>query len=590
MIAAHIDIWHSAFQPLLDVQCPGTQITFSLDEYGNESEDEEEHKLDFQVYTSELATFDDTLDLSEWGITDGVYEMYFTFKDRSENTLTYPANNKKYYFARDKVKPDFKNLSMSSNNNTTHTITWATSIPDIESIQYSVKVNEETPDVTNLEGSDRSATVENIAINTKYEIKVLLKDYAGNETEATVPRFLTGYLLEGTPSFTGTNASHVNNVFFVNDYISYYGLSLKKYYSDGSSVDDTSGKKIPTKSSYNSSSKLSYSVTENGVTKTASTSSSYYTAKKDSLTQTISKYSYDGTHGTSASYYKFGDWPQSIKSSSVTVSSNTVYNDWYLGSDGYFYARCAANPCDTKKCDDMSDGTSITAGNYYYFKVEPIIWRRLGTADMLLAEKVLDGSIKWYNGSGNRTISGKTIYPNNYKYSTIRAFLNGSYESGDNQTQEYSGAGFYQKAFTSTARSKLSQKTVINTAVSTNPSNNSSYWNSGNNSYACDDTNDYVFLLSENSLTKPSFTFPSSNYTDKTTERYLNCTDYAKARHVYQSQYTDYAANWWTRSPWYDDGSCARYVNTGGTCNSAANVMTIDNIGIAPCIYVRTLP
>ena len=46
---------------------------------------------------------------------------------------------------------------------------------------------------------------------------------------------------------------------------------------------------------------------------------------------------------------------------------------------------------------------------------------------LLLAENILTGGICYYVGWNTRTITGAgTIYPNNYKYSTIRAWLNGT--------------------------------------------------------------------------------------------------------------------------------------------------------------------
>ena len=42
-----------------------------------------------------------------------------------------------------------------------------------------------------------------------------------------------------------------------------------------------------------------------------------------------------------------------------------------------------------------------------------------------------------------------------YKYSTIRAYLNGKYEAGDTQTDVYTNKGFLQTAFTSQAQSLI---------------------------------------------------------------------------------------------------------------------------------------
>ena len=40
--------------------------------------------------------------------------------------------------------------------------------------------------------------IEDIAPGNKYVVEVKFTDYAGNETEKTIPKFLTGYYIEGT--------------------------------------------------------------------------------------------------------------------------------------------------------------------------------------------------------------------------------------------------------------------------------------------------------------------------------------------------------------------------------------------------------
>ena len=542
--------------------CSGPASTFKKkkkkiynENYAAVSE-ENEHELDFQVYTSEFATFEDTLDLSEWGITDGVYEMYFTFKDRSENSLTYPLDDKKYYIARDNIKPVVKSLSMSSTNNTTYTTNWTTSIADVKSIEYSVKTDDGSPVVTSLAGDIKTNTVNDIAMNKKYEIKLLLKDYAGNETEAIFPKFLTGCTLEGTPTFTGNNASHISDVFFTNDYISYYGLSLKKYYSDGSSVDLTSSTKIPTKTSYSTKDKLSFSVTENGVTKTVVTSSSYYTAKKDSLTQTPE---YICTR-SGYSCYKFGDYPQEISKIS-SYSSNTVYNGWYLGSDGYFYelrtTNLTSDTCRLSTTSTSSTKVYLEHNETYHFKVMPIEWRCLTSnyngKKLLVAEKCLDQCQYYYNWD-SRNINGKTIPASNYRYSTLRAFLNGKYESGDPQPKTYSNNGFLQKAFTTTARDYIKDTTVVNDKRSTNPNNNAYEWSNGENPFACENTTDKIFALSVQEATTSSYGYNAS-VNAELGGRIVHSTDYAKAKTVWEHRNSDnsssnsYGCNWLLRSP-----------------------------------------
>lgn len=68
MTAAHIDVWHSEFQPKLEIQASGSQITFSLDEYANDAEDNEEHEITVtRTATDQLFHCDLTRFLSWFG-------------------------------------------------------------------------------------------------------------------------------------------------------------------------------------------------------------------------------------------------------------------------------------------------------------------------------------------------------------------------------------------------------------------------------------------------------------------------------------------------------------------------------------------
>ena len=87
---------------------------------------------------------------------------------------------------------------------------------------------------------------------------------------------------------------------------------------------------------------------------------------------------------------------------------------------------------------------------------------------LLYAENALLGGVPYYVDKAERTIGGKTIYANNYKYSTVRAYLNGSYEEDDTQAKTYQDAGFLQTAFTPQAREFIATTTVDNSARSAN--------------------------------------------------------------------------------------------------------------------------
>ena len=190
-------------------------------------------------------------------------------------------------------------------------------------------------------------------------------------------------------------------------------------------------------------------------------------------------------------YYYFGDYPQSAKNGAVSVWSDRSRANGELtyiqGTDDYFYVNLS--------------GT--------YYKVEPIKWKRLtsnyGGKSLLHASSILLGR-RWDDDS------------NNWANSEIRSWLN---------------EGFINTAFTATARAKIATTTVDNSAASTNTASNSKEWNSGKNQYACANTSDKIFLLSEKEATTSAYGFAEYNVADSARIRY--CTDYAKATGAYYS-------------------------------------------------------
>ena len=178
----------------------------------------------------------------------------------------------------------------------------------------------------------------------------------------------------------------------------------------------------------------------------------------------------DGTAGTAGVYVLFGDWPNTVKSETVTVDEKICVtvgaNIYYYGNDDEWYAKCKENSASVQYT--YSDGTSVkksVENSTKYFKVEPIKWRVLdSTKKLLLAENILARSSFFSSYSQERTIEDETVYPNNYEHSKIRAYLNGLryYVSSQSENSDYESKGFLQSAFTLELQDKIAVTEVDN--------------------------------------------------------------------------------------------------------------------------------
>ena len=307
----------------------------------------------------------------------------------------------------------------------------------------------------------------------------------------------------------------------------------------------------------------------------------------------------DGTAGTGATYCILGDWPQTIKAGSVTVDeTKSVIRGsmtYYLGSDGNYYAKCTENACETDST--YSDGTTVataSANSTKYFRVEPIKWRVLNPSasgnKILVSESILTANIPYYGSIYNRTLNETTIYANIYKYSNIRAYLNGTKNQfvtdGGTATEydvDWTGKGFLQTAFTSSAQSLIATTTVDNSAASTNPASNAREWNSGTNNYACENTSDKIFLLSEKEATTSDYGFTAYDQSGTGNSRIRMTTDYAKANYAFQSTTAGDGGFWWLRSPYYDS---ARFIDCVGYASNGLDVV-VKFCGVVPALCLE---
>ncbi len=282
----------------------------------------------------------------------------------------------------------------------------------------------------------------------------------------------------------------------------------------------------------------------------------------------------DGNEDPNGDYVLFGSYPKTYQSDTSVITTTQDENGYYLGTDGNRYVKVAsakAYDSDSK----FKDGTAIVSGTTYYFKIEPIKWRILKTENgkvLLLCEDIIDAH-HFYSSTSDRTINGSTIYANNYKYSDIRAWLNGyGQEEGNTGGENWLGTGFLQKAFTT-----AEQNSILTTEVK----NDASTTDSSSNSYASDEkTNDKIFLMSYQDMINTEYGFSSSNVNSS---RIRKPTDYAGANNA--AYYSDGSGEYWLRSPWSTSFTYAFDVRQNGKL-SGFNDVDDSGIGVVPALYI----
>ena len=362
--------------------------------------------------------------------------------------------------------------------------------------------------------------------------------------------------------------------------------------SDGASVTVGSTAQTSGTTANDFTSAVPYTVTgEDGSTQTYAVT--VCGVQSDAICETVQDAPATSTdsYGTNGTYKYFGSWPQTIKASGVTVDEAKTKTmgatTYYLGSDGYWYAKATAAPYDSGYT--FTNGTAVKSGTEYYFKVEPIKWCVLESGK-LLAENIL-ANVCYYGSKLDRTLSSATISANNYKYSNIRAWLNGTKnqfvtDGGTGRTNDvdWSSKGFLQTAFTESAQAKIATTAVDNSAASTT--------DTGNNitqatSYYCDNTSDKIYLLSELEVTNSAtYQFGAYSATDKLRRRTVS--DYARATGAQMNTTTgdyQYRGWWWLRSPYCSRSIFARVVTIGGI---ASDYFTVSGPygGVVPALSI----
>ena len=230
----------------------------------------------------------------------------------------------------------------------------------------------------------------------------------------------------------------------------------------------------------------------------------------------------------------------------LAESGSPEANGYYLYNDQY-YAKTVADLF-TYASKTFANGIEITNGETYWFECEPITWNVLDDHNgeyVLLSSIVLDQCC--YHPSFNN---------NKYKDSYVRTWIN---------------EDFYNSAFI--LDNSYIQTTIVDNSASTTASET--------NPYACEDTEDNVFLLSYQDCLNNDYGFPSS--TSECGERVCPTTDWAKARGI--CIYSDETnGRYWTRSPSEETEVCAMHVSDEGTIFYEN---TNRKFGVRPAITIK---
>lgn len=208
----------------------------------------------------------------------------------------------------------------------------------------------------------------------------------------------------------------------------------------------------------------------------------------------------------------------------------------------------------------------------YWFKYEPICWTILSTneangtalilCDMIIDSQAYQDEYRYDTENGKSYNSSENIpegtYANNYKYSTIRKWLNET---------------FYETAFNTLQKALVIETNVDNSVESTGYTTND---------YACEDTKDKVFLLSYKEATNADYGL------NTTTVRQKKTTDYAQAQGALMRIESDYPLNgsWWLRSISYNHSDYARAVYNGGDISNDGPVMHV-GCGVVPVLQIQ---
>ena len=233
---------------------------------------------------------------------------------------------------------------------------------------------------------------------------------------------------------------------------------------------------------------------------------------------------------------EYGVYPQTrVHDESLisTLNSLPLDSNNYVLYQNEYYAKAISNVYNNESYA-FDDGASIANSSEYWFRCETIKWKVIQSESKkytLISDRLLDAH-NFYINYLNRIVEGKTVYPNDYKESSVRAYLNGE---------------FLNQAFF------LSNDAIVNASI--------------------DSFSDKVYL-------------PSVNEINALDVKMAKTTDYSRSIGAFASKDKAYKFNgsYWTRTPSNDFAYCAWNVNAGGVLSEYA--VDGSSHSIRPCIQI----
>lgn len=216
------------------------------------------------------------------------------------------------------------------------------------------------------------------------------------------------------------------------------------------------------------------------------------------------------------------------------------------------------------------------------YNVEKLRWKVVQKDEekaFLICENVIIGNVPFYEQyMDNRVLEGKTIYPNNYEYSEVRAFLNGlAFPDVKEINRKWENKGFLQTAFTESEQEKILITLVDNSLQQMKFNENTKT----DSKYICNDTRDKIFLLSESEINNPALSFIDDN------SRIRAATDYAYDNMAFRSGLESKGGIWWVRSPVSFYASRAAVVLYTGEADGKTNRVRDPLTGVVPALWIE---